>query len=293
MVNKALFSSYIFNQPPSSEADHDDSDNDPPPPPSFQINLAFLLETLQILGAMDSTKRSEPSSITTGHFGRTALARQANPAPFSDRALGLSGTCVLTYDGEGGPLNITIQESGVKTTASLTTYVPEMPDDIPFDRKGVVFKIIMQPRALASTLIDFASMGASRLMVEVKARPQPRLMLYGKGGECGVTVYDFGGAKRDLLENIVVNSGEGDVDDGEGFRETYRFDMFKAASDAMKIASKLSLRGDRQGVLNMQFMVDVNGDESSFMDFKLVPDTDIEDDEYGCPVTGDGEMDEA
>ena len=295
MINKSLFTSYAFNQPQPSAEDGDDLDApDSPPWPSFQINLAFLLETLQILGTMDSTKRSEAASISTGHYGRAAAAMQGGvgggPAPFSDRALGLPGTCILTYEEEGSPLSITIEESCVKTTASLTTYVPEIPEEIPFHRDELVFKIIMQPRALANTLTDFSTLAADRLAVEVRARPQPRLALYGKGGDCGVTIYDFAGGRRDMLESIVVSPGEEGV--GEGFLQTYRFELVKAASEAMKIANKLSLRGDRQGVLSLQFMVEVEGGEASYMDFRLVPDAGIGEESEGEGNERDEEMDD-
>src|SRR5690606_39492291 len=104
---------------------------------AFQINLPFLLETLQILGSMDGAKKSEPERGTILSYNR------GGAAPFSDRALGLPGTCTLTYAEEGAPLSITIEESGVKTTANLLTYLPEIPEDIPFDRSDLCFKIIM------------------------------------------------------------------------------------------------------------------------------------------------------
>jgi len=38
----------------------------------------------------------------------------------------------------------------------------------------------------------------------------------------------------------------------------------------MRIASKVSLRGDEQGVLSLQFMVEVEGG-AAFVSFKFVP----------------------
>jgi cell cycle checkpoint protein len=171
--------------------------------------------------------------------------------------------------------------------------MPENPDEIPFQRDRLAFKIIMQPRALANTLADFATLAADRLAVEVRARPQPALALYGRGGDCGVTVYDFGGQRGELLESISVIANEEDDEDTEdGFTQTYRFELVKAASEAMRIANKLSLRGDRQGVLNLQFMTHVDGGEANFMEFRVVPDAEDSWDEAEGMGNGDEEMDD-
>jgi cell cycle checkpoint protein len=39
----------------------------------------------------------------------------------------------------------------------------------------------------------------------------------------------------------------------------------------MRIASKVSFRGDNQGVLSLQFMVEIDGGSTSFLDFRFVP----------------------
>ena len=39
----------------------------------------------------------------------------------------------------------------------------------------------------------------------------------------------------------------------------------------MAIAAKVSIRSDEQGVLSLQFMIDVEGGGVSFVDFRFVP----------------------
>lgn len=252
-MDKSLFSSYAFHQSEVSEDVGSSQQSEGPPLPTFQINLAFLLETLQILGSMDVAKKLEPER-------GTILSYRGPQGPFSDRALGLPGTCTLTYEEDGSPLSITIEESGVKTTANLVTYLPEIPDEIPFDRSDLAFKIITQPRSLLDALADLATMGPEKLAIEVSSEP-PYLAFYGKGGDYGVSLYDFSQA-RDLLESIVVH---------KPWHQAFKYDLVKAASEAMRIGNKASLRGDGQGVLSMQFMVEVDGAESSFLDFRFVP----------------------
>lgn len=54
--------------------------------------------------------------------------------------------------------------------------------------------------------------------------------------------------------------------------------MVKAATEAMRLASKVSFRSDRQGVLSLQFMVEVEGGGVSFVEFRFVPFVREEDD---------------
>lgn len=82
---------------------------------------------------------------------------------------------------------------------------------------------------------------------------------------------------KDLLETFTVP---------EKWTQSYKFDMIKAASEAMRLASKVSVRGDEQGVLSLQFMVEVEGGGISFVDFRFVPFLQEEDED------GDNEDDE-
>ena len=45
----------------------------------------------------------------------------------------------------------------------------------------------------------------------------------------------------------------------------------------MSVATKVSIRADAQGVLSLQFMIEMEGGKVSFVDFRFVPQ--IEDDE--------------
>ncbi len=62
----------------------------------------------------------------------------------------------------------------------------------------------------------------------------------------------------------------------------YKFSLLKNAIRTMSIASKVSIRGDRQGVLSLQFMIEHEGGSPSFIDFRFLPfasdDRDSEED---------------
>ncbi|KAL2887521.1 Repair protein Rad1/Rec1/Rad17 [Ceratocystis lukuohia] len=269
MLDRSLFSSFQLNLDTSNGGGDDDSDDDDdgnniPAIPSFQINLASFLETLQILGSVDLANRA--AKVEQDAYRSTT--RNYRPEAFSNQALGIAGSCSLVYSEHGAPFSIIIEEAGVKTTANLTTYSPEMPEEIPFDRADLMFKIIMPPRHLLDAFAELAIMAPAKLVISALPT-QPWLVLTGRGGELGASSYDFSRA-RELMESAVVRAE---------WAQTYRFDLVRAACEAMRIANKVSFRGDRQGVLSLQFMVEVEGADMNFLDFRFVPFVGYDEDE--------------
>lgn len=271
---KDLFTKYTTNLPESEEEDGDAAQV-----PSFQISLPALLETLQIFGATDAAARQSKADLDP--YG--SKLRNYRPEVFSHQVLGIAGTCSLSYAEEGEPFSIILEESGVKTTCNLTTYVSDTPEEIPFDIEDLSFKIIMQARVFLDALGEIAPSQPEKLTITA-SKKEPFLKL-STSGALGSTSVDFAKG-RDLLETFSVQ---------ETWRQTFKFDILKSATEAMRIASKVSLRGDRQGVLSMQFMVEVEGAGLSFLDFRFVPyadhvegDEDEEEQETGEDVAEDG-----
>lgn len=261
---KSLFTSYTTNLPAPTATADDDEEDDEATPPTFQISLPALLETLQIFGAADAAARQAKADVDPY---RSNLRNYRSDA-FSNQTLGMSGTCSLAYAQEGEPFSIVLDEAGVSTTCNLTTYVPEAPDDIPFDMDDLSFKIITSARWLLDALTELAPTSPEKLTIAA-CKAEPYLRLTSSGGPLGSSTVDFANG-RDLLETFSV---------GARWVQTFKFDIIKSASEAMRIASKVSLRGDGQGVLSMQFMVEVEGSGPCFLDFRFVPYAVCEDDE--------------
>lgn len=267
-MNKSLFTNYTLNIP-QSEAQNDDGE---PNHPSFQISLHAFLETLQIFGASDAAARQAKADADPWRSN----IRNYRPDAFSNQTLGMTGTCALSYAEEGGPFSIILEESGVSTTCNLTTYLPEAPEDIPFDRDDIAFKVIMQSRWLLDALLEMAHAGPTRLTL-LASRQEPYLRL-SCAGPLGGSSVDFARG-RDLLETFSVR---------DRWVQSFKFDMVKSAMDAMRVSSKVSLRGDGQGVLSLQFMVENEGGGLNFLLFSFVPyiahdenDEDDDDEEEG------------
>lgn len=250
-LDKTLFTSYTLNMP--QEAD----------PPEFQMNLAALLEALQIFGATDMAARAAKAESENYHSN----LRNYRPDAFSHKSLGMPGTCCIMYEEDGAPLSIILEETGVKTQCNMITYTPEAPDDIPFDREDLSFKIIMHARWLLDALSELAPMAPIR--IAIAASPNAPYLSLSSGGGLGSASVDFSSG-RDLLDTFSVR---------ERWVQSFKFDFIKSATEAMRIANKVSFRGDAQGVLSLQFMVENEGGTVSFLDFRFVPYVTQEDEE--------------
>jgi cell cycle checkpoint protein len=265
-LDKALFTTFNCSLPEPDPSD-DDPDSVASDLPNFSISLSALLETLQIFGAADltSTRFSKPDSDAYG-----SNIRPGRPNAFSNQALGMAGVCRLSYAGIGSPFSIVLEESGVTTTCNLNTYEPEGAEEIPFQRDAMQVKIIMQARWLFDAVSELSSTSPSRL--DITAYPSAPYLSLSAAGPLGSASVEFSKG-RELLETFTV---------AEKWSQSYKFEMIKAAAEAMRLASKVSIRGDEQGVLSLQFMVEVEGGGVSFVDFRFVPfirEEDVDDED--------------
>lgn len=286
-LDKALFTTFQCILPPP-EPTEDDADPEGPDLPNFQISLAALLETLQIFGAADP---NNTRFLKSDNDGYSSNIRPGRPNAFSNQALGMAGVCRLSYAGIGSPFSIILEESGVTTTCNLNTYEPENPEEIPFQRDAMQVKIIMQARWLFDAVSELNATSPVRL--DITAYPSAPYLSLSAVGPLGSASVEFAKG-RELLETFTV---------AEKWTQSYKFEMIKSAAEAMRLASKVSVRGDEQGVLSLQFMVEVEGGGISFVDFRFVPfirgeddeDEDEEEEESENEDYGeeDGDMDDA
>lgn len=251
-LDKALFTTFNCTIPEPIDDDPENAVD----PPNFQISLSALLETLQIFGAADSTASKFAKPDNDGYNSNIRPGRQN---AFSNQALGMAGICRLSYAGIGAPFSIILEESGVTTTCNLNTYEPESPEEIPFARDAMQVKIIMQARWLFDAISELSATSPTRL--DLTAFPAAPYLSLSAVGPLGSASVEFAKG-RELLETFTV---------AEKWTQSYKFEMIKAAAEAMRLASKVSVRGDEQGVLSLQFMVEVEGGGISFVDFRFVP----------------------
>lgn len=262
-LDKALFTSFAYNHP---------SPNDENSPefvletPNFQISLSALLETLQIFGASDSSFRfSKPDT----DYNTNIRPHRLNP--FGNQTLGMNGVCRLSYSTLGSSFSVILEEPEVTTTCNLNTYESEALEEIPFDRDQLELKIIMHSRYLFDAISEISSMtnstSTTSSSLTIIASPHSPYLSLSASGSFGSSSIEFS-KSRDLLETFSV---------ARRWSQSYKFEMIKAAAEAMRLASKVSFRSDRQGVLSLQFMIEVEGGAVSFVEFRFVPFVEEED----------------
>lgn len=201
----------------------------------------------------------------------------------------MNNLCRITYDSPGAPLSIILTEASIRTSCDLTTYEPEYTDEIPFDRHSLAFKTIMRGSWLYDAIVELSSTSPEKLTMYAKmVRGKPFFALSSSGtlGSARVEFNnqppkssfraagmndDANAPPANLLETFQLS------DESVVLRQSYKYSYIQKAARAMSVASKVSVRVDAQGVLSMQFMIEVEpaagGGTSkvSFVDFRFVP----------------------
>ncbi|KAL8683388.1 MAG: hypothetical protein Q9186_000650 [Xanthomendoza sp. 1 TL-2023] len=257
-LEKKLFTSYTYAPPAGGQVEDDDEADDTA---VFQISLTALLETLQIFGVNEAKDRWASRDPAYGGISG-ALGSAGKPAAFGNQALRMMGVCRLSYAAKGEPLCVVLEEGGVTTTCEMVTYEAEDQDEIPLQRDALALKIIMRSSWLHDAVKELSSTSPSRLTIA--ASPSAPYLVLSSIGPVGSAAVEFG-KDQQLLETFQVPKRT---------VNTYKHSLIKAASRAMLIASKVSIRGDAQGVLSLQFMIEVEGPSGvgvSFVDFRFVP----------------------
>ncbi|KAI4216587.1 MAG: hypothetical protein LQ351_001076 [Letrouitia transgressa] len=263
ILNKELFTTYSYTVRADGENEEEEDST-----VSFQISLSALLETLQILGINEAKDRW--STRDPAHGGAAGFLNKGGPAvAFEHRTLGMASRCRLSYASKGSPLCIVLEEAGVTTTCELYTFEPEYMDEIPLQRDAIAQKIIMRAEWLHDAIVELSSTSPTKLTM-VASPTAPHFTL-SSAGPLGSATVEFS-KNAQLLETFQVK---------ERSVNTYKYSLIKDASRAMAVASKVSIRADEQGVLSLQFMIETEGDNVSFVDFRFVPLLPEEDDEEG------------
>lgn len=271
-LDKTLFSTYTYNPPPPASS----QDDDLPPPPVFEINLESLLETLNIFTLSDPNTSKRPTE-----YESFRLQRHAGINAFSNHALGMSGICRFSYEGEGSPLSIHMAESGVATTCDLTTYEADSAEEIPFNRDALALKTIMRSSYLLDAIAELTAMSPASIAITAAPTSSrsrnitPNLSL-AAAGALGSAAVDFmvdSSSDTPILETFHCP---------EKTSASFKFSLIKSAQRAMAASTKVSMRLDEEGVLSLQFLVEVEPgglgaapagvrEPVAFVDFKMVP----------------------
>jgi cell cycle checkpoint protein len=290
-VSKDLFTTYTFRAPapqrPSqreiNDSDDEEAENPDETLPTFQISLPALLETLQIFGLTDPNSSRPP-------WARDNPTSTATGGAFTNNVLGMNNMCRIAYDAPGSPLAIVLTEATIRTTCNLTTYEPAFSEEIPFDRQGLAFKTIMRGTWLYDAVSELSSTSPEKLTLWARIRGRKPYFALSSSGTLGSARVEFNNTPTrppplpnppsdappppaSLLETFQLS------DPTATFRASYKFSLIQRAARAMSVATKVSVRVDEQGVLSLQFMIEVEVGKVSFVDFRFVPLVEEEEEE--------------
>ncbi|KAG9098772.1 ssDNA endodeoxyribonuclease [Ceratobasidium sp. 370] len=246
-----IFSSFIFNPPPTNPGASQDSDSQPAV--IFEVQLDVLLECLNIFGTAGGNLMSkaggggssgEPKTRGKGQGkgkGRDTVDLNVNRLDnyfTSSKATALR----MSYQGEGYPLTLLLAEdaNGPKTTCEVTTLEPEPNLELPFDddekHSSWLREALSEIDASCDTLSIICTPGGNRR--------EPALRIHAVGS-FGSTEMDYPN-DREVLELFEC---------AERVSFSYRFSHIARALRALQASLKTSLRIDSDGLLSLQFMM--------------------------------------
>jgi cell cycle checkpoint protein len=267
-LSKSLFSTYQFN--PNTPTDQNSPISDQSSLSPFAISLPALSEALHVFGINENTK---PNPWDRDYYNNDA---------FSAQVLGVPGICHIHYEGTGSPLVVVLKETGVTTTCELVTYEPLVMTDIPFSRDELELKAIMAATYLYEAIAEMSSWNPERICINA-TKSCLKLSAPGHHGSA-VIRFHYGAdtiqteqdslVTDDPVQNLPSQKGilETFLLSGSSFSQSYSFTHIAATRRALSSAIKVSLRGDSQGILSLQFMIEnIDGQGVSFVDFRILP----------------------
>lgn len=322
--------------------DDDDNSSDNPNWPHFVVSLSAILETLKIFG-LNELSESDPSGNIRTQQNNTASSSAFNaPALLLDRTCtlqyaqhgaslsitlteaGVVTTCELnTYEPEEDYADIPLQRDAIimkiiMRSTWLHNAIAELDSTTP---------TILKLSACATREPYFALSGAggpfSESAVEFSIDTHNEIT----GGAIGKSQGDQQQSQTQAHHKILTDDGSTrpratraklapTVTEtflvsppstmGERIQQSYRFALVRKAARAMAVANKVSIRGDRQGVLSLQFMIELDDEQGvavgrsvgagiktaavgtvCFVDFRFVPLLDEEDAEEDALMAGE------
>lgn len=227
----------------------------------------------------------------------------------------MNNLCRISYQGPGAPLAVTLTEASIRTQCHLTTYEPEYADEIPFDRQALALKVIMRGSWLYDAVQELSSTSPEKLTMYAKTVRGKPFFALSSSGTLGSARVEFNNQPQPSAyrtpapTNPNTNSDAADQkptnlletfqlsDPHAVLRSSYKFSLIQKAARAMNVATKVSIRADTQGVLSLQFMIEVEPGASasqvgtgaaaaaaahgkvSFVDFRFVPLVEEDDEE--------------
>ncbi|KAG0147922.1 hypothetical protein CROQUDRAFT_655510 [Cronartium quercuum f. sp. fusiforme G11] len=277
----------------------------------FEVSLTALLECLNVFGTATTHKSHARSTSDPRRNddeddevdGRRRAARMREEKNKLKQQA--SSAIRVTYDGEGSPLVLLIEDSGVVTRCELVTYEAGELAEMSFPSERRVVHLILKSDWLRSAFALFDDKTASEISFifsppntasapapkhpkrsraapkgpstyNVPSHPYFRLLAEGSLGSSAI---DFPNDK-DILESFTCvlppDIDESDIEEFGSVRNSYKLSHILKFRKALDVSSKASLRVDDMGLLSLQLLIyiDDNADKKirkGYVEFLCVP----------------------
>ncbi|KAK9236485.1 Rad1/Rec1/Rad17 [Lipomyces kononenkoae] len=258
-LNKTFFTSYTFTGPSrnhrsrnESYASTERSQEEDDETFSFSVSMKTLVNCFQIFG------NEQESGVQKS--GTQSYAETNEGGGMMRTFLGGSTVCKLRYDGTGSPFIVMFDEGGVTTTCELqTSECDDNISEILLEADAISTKIIMKATYLNDAFRELESADSATLTVKSTLSPATFVLI--SRGELGSVECKYT-RDRDVIETFVSQ---------ESVQNVYNFKLMMTASEAIKLATKVSWRTDGDGVTSIQCMCDVGDGRQTFIDFRCLP----------------------
>ncbi|ORY08167.1 cell cycle checkpoint protein RAD1 [Basidiobolus meristosporus CBS 931.73] len=234
-LQSSLFQEYQFDAPISSINSQENI--------VFGVQLNTLIECLNIFGTANLNQLG--NTVTTNGTASTM------PVFKSQTAL------VMSYEGYGANLVLTLEDNGVITVCKLSTFEPENLLSFNFQEYSITQKIIMKSEWLRDALSE---LDISSEKITFLISPQPPYFRMSTIGISGSTEMDYP-RDTDVLESFYCT---------ETMSNSYKLSQVQHALKALVYSSKTSIRTNEKGFLAMQFMIPAET-EISFVELLCSP----------------------
>ncbi|GJN94659.1 hypothetical protein Rhopal_007742-T1 [Rhodotorula paludigena] len=318
-IAASAFSSYQFELDPEDPAAYVDGRPEPSDPSSsasppsspvptsapycqMTVSLATILECLNIFGNAGGSsnpfkREGDGEDEEGGGCGgrwrggkRRRMGSEEYEEPRGGGRLaheeGKTTSLRLSFAGEGQPLVLLLEESGIVTRCEITSYEPEALLDLAFSDEDKVQRLIIKSDWLRDAL---AELPPSSEKLTISFSPPQDSRARGRGGRYRYDdSFDGGndGEEEEVplfrIESVgTMGSTEMDYSDDkdvlEAFecdhplRNTYKFSHIQLTKVALQNSIKASIRTDAGGLVSFQFMIPLSprGAKASIAENKI------------------------
>lgn len=200
----------------------------------LNVHLGALVSCLQTFAEWDSEDAVEPSA------------------------------CFLSWD-TVGQLQIHFAQELMTSTCQLANFATEAYYDgtVEFDSESVLVQAIIPASVFTATLRDLESVETKCLRINVT--PDPLQLEFESAGDLATSKFVLPNDPG-VLEALVVSDIE---EAATGFEYDFRY--ITKCREAQRLAQRISLRYDTNGVLSLQFLCQVEDAKNVFIEFRFLP----------------------